>query len=64
MDRESTTEEEVDSVLTQQFNTNLTIEEPSNSLAIGIGAEHTRSFAETRKAVGHKDNDKNGFISD
>lgn len=47
-------EEEVNSVLTQQFNTNLTIEEPSNSLAIGIGAEHSRSFAETRKAVGHK----------
>lgn len=47
-------EEEVDSVLTQQFNTNLTIEEPSNSLAIGIGSEHSRSFAETRKAVGHK----------
>ena len=47
-------EEEVDSVLTQQFNTNLTIEEPSNSLVIGIGAEHSRSFAETRKAVGHK----------
>ena len=47
-------EEEVSSVLTQQFNTNLTIEEPSNSLEIGIGAEHSRSFAETRKAVGHK----------
>ena len=47
-------EEEVESVLTQQFNTNLTIEEPSNSLVIGIGAEHSRSFAETRKAVGHK----------
>ena len=47
-------EEEVSSVLTQQFNTNLTIEEPSNSLKISIGAEYSRSFAETRKAVGHK----------
>ena len=47
-------EEEVSSVLTQQFNTNLSIEEPSNSLVIGIYAEHSRSFAETRKAVGHK----------
>ena len=47
-------EEEVNSVLTQQFNTNLTIEEPSNSLVIGIGAEHSRSFAETKKAVGVK----------
>jgi hypothetical protein len=47
-------EEEVNSVLTQQFNTNLSIEEPSNSLVISIGAEHSRSFAETRKAVGHK----------
>ena len=47
-------EDEVNSVLTQQFSTNLTVEEPSKSLAIGIGAEHSRSFAETRKEVGQR----------
>ena len=47
-------EDEVNSVLKQQFSTNLSVEEPSKSLAIGIGAEHSRSFAETRKEVGER----------
>ena len=47
-------EGEVNSVLTQQLNTKLTIKEPSNSLAIGIDAEGSRSFTDTRKAVGEK----------
>ena len=47
-------EEEVNSVLTQQLNTNLTIEEPSNSLNIGVDAEGSRSFTETKKVVGER----------
>ena len=47
-------EEEVNSVLTQQLNTNLTIQEPSNSLTIGVDAERSRSFTDTRKAVGER----------
>lgn len=47
-------EEEVSSVLTQQLNTKLTINEPSNSLVIGVDAEGSRSFSETRKSVGEK----------
>lgn len=47
-------EEEVNSVLTQQLKTSLTIQEPSNSLTIGVEAEKSRSFTDTRKAVGEK----------
>lgn len=47
-------EEEVSSVLSQQATTKLTIEEPTNSLSIGIDAEMARSLTETRKSVGER----------
>lgn len=47
-------EEDISSVLSLHLSSKFTIEEPSNSLNIGIDAEASRSFAETRKAVGEK----------
>ena len=47
-------EEDINSTITQQVNTKLTIKEPSKTLSIGIDAEGARSFVETRKSIGKR----------